>query len=68
VVKEFSYIAPKDFDSDKEITSDHIEEFTTPMSLEVTPVTMEFTDVSPKDSTLILPEVTPMITELVAVL
>jgi len=68
MVKEFSDIAPKDYDSNEEIMSDHIEESTTPMSLEVTLVTTKFIDVSPKDNTPILSEVTLAITELVDVL
>ena len=68
VVKEFSNIAPKDSDEDEEITGNYIEESSTSISLEVTQVTTEFTDVSPNDSTPILFEVTLLITELVDVL
>jgi len=48
--------------------SDHIKESIALISLDVTPVTTEFTDISPKDCTLILLEVTPVTTELVDVL
>ena len=44
-----------------------IEEFSTPGPPETIPVTTEFTDISPKDNTLILPEVTPVITVFVAI-
>jgi len=46
---------------------DDTEEFSTPISLEDTSMTTEFTDVLPKDNTLIPPEVTPMITRFVDV-
>ena len=58
MIKKFSDITSKDYDPDEEITGDNIEDFNTLSPLEATPEIMEFTDVSHKDSTLILPEVT----------
>ena len=52
---------------DKKITSDNIKDFSTSIPLEVTPVITEFTDVSPKDTTLIHSEVTLVITEFINV-
>ena len=56
---------PKDSDSEEEITGDNIKESSNLSPLEIIPVITEFTDVSPKHNTLILPGVTHVITKFV---
>ena len=57
----------KDSDLDEKITGDNLEEYSTSSPLEVISNVTEFTDISPKDSALNLPEVNPIVTESVAV-
>jgi len=60
--EEFIYQVEEseDSNSNKEIMSGNIEESSTSSPLEVILVTTVFTDVFPEDSTLFLPEVTPV--------
>jgi len=57
----------KDSDLDKKITSENLVESNTSGPLEVVLDITEFTDVSPKDSALNLPEVNPIVKESIAV-
>ena len=54
-------------DLDEKTTGDNLEESSTSSHLEVILDITEFTDVSPKDNTLNLPEVNHNVTESVAV-
>ena len=65
--KEFIYQKPKDSDSEEEITGDNIKESSNLSPLKINPVITKFTDVSLKHNTLILLEVTNMITEFVVI-
>jgi len=58
---------PEDSESEEEITGDNIEESSTSSPLETILVITEFTDIFPKNSTLILLEVTHVITKVVVV-
>ena len=57
----------EDSNLDEKITSDKLEESNTSSPLEVGPDITEFTDISPKDSALNLPEVGPIVKESIIV-
>ena len=57
----------KDSDLDEKITGDNLGESSTSNPLEIVTDTTEFTDVSPKDNALNLPEVNPIIKESITV-
>jgi len=51
----------EDLDLDEKITGDNLEKSCTSSHLQFVPYITEFTDFSPKDNTLNLPEVNPII-------
>jgi len=57
----------KDSDLDEKITGDNLEKSNTSSPLEVVPDITEFTNVSPKDSALNLPQVNSIVNESIVV-